>query len=77
MVTGLASGSVTAKEARSARMVEQVPEVSVADVRRLIEKGVRPKFIDARDSAARADRGFTMAYLRGGIAAWLGAGLPV
>jgi rhodanese-related sulfurtransferase len=107
-------------------MFDKVPELSVADVRRLIEKGLRPKFIDARDPAARsvaatipgaipvplerarehvgalprdrrlitygsgdddsraaalarvlADRGFTAAYLRGGVAAWLEAGLPV
>jgi rhodanese-related sulfurtransferase len=35
-------------------MFEKVPELSVSDVRRLIETGLRPKFIDARDPAARA-----------------------
>lgn len=103
-----------------------VPELTVTDVRRLIDKGMRPKFIDAREPIAQsaagkipgaihvplkavdkyvaalphhrpliaygtgdddsrtaelarvlADRGFDAAYLRGGFAAWLEAGLPV
>ena len=67
-------------------MTKTSSRLTVDDVKRRLDRGEKVTFINTRNPIAwtaskvkvpGAVRDFTTAYLRGGLAAWLEAGLPV